>query len=50
MKFKPLFFHLKWLFKKRYKIVSGCDPAIINRNNIVVMEYDRKYNRFKVIL
>ena len=47
MKLKKLLFHIKWLFKKRYQIVFSIDPA--NRENIVAMKHDKKYNKFKVI-
>ena len=42
-------FHIKWLFKKRYQIVFGYDPAIKDKKNFVCMKYDRKYNKFKMV-
>jgi len=49
MKFKRMLFHLKWLFKKRYQILFGYDPAIKNKENIVCMRYDKKHKKYKVI-
>ena len=44
-----ILFHLKWLFKKRYQIVFGFDPATKNKEYIVCMKHDRKYNKIKII-
>ena len=48
MRFRILF-HLKWLFKKRYMFMASCDPAIIDKDNIVIMRYDRKYRKYLVL-
>lgn len=47
---KRVWFHVKWLFKKRYKIAVGYDPGnTYKKDNIVVVRYDRKYKTMEVI-
>ena len=50
MEIKKLWFHVKWIFKKRYQIVFGYDSGIKGKDKIVCMRHDRKKNTFKVIL
>lgn len=49
MKIKKIWFHLKWLFKRRYEIVLGLDRAMKGEEYIVCMKHDKKYGKWRVI-
>lgn len=49
IKIKKLYFHLKWIFKKRYSYHMSHDFASKDNQYTVFIKWDRKYNKLHVI-
>ena len=45
---KKIWFHIKWVIKKRYIYGMGCDFGM-DKPLVTIIEYDRKYKKYLVI-